>query len=270
MKLLMAEDAGFESEVCYAHDLARSVLGSMGLGGQTYENPVLVALVKKNARVSAKLRSVEAAAKSLAEAQKNFGVKHPKSTPKKPRTRWNGISDECGTLNLLAAHVNPALETLGNRIEIVETDEVESGDDAEVRTTVVSYSALQFTPEEMTMNRQLEATLESAFVATQRLQGESGGGTADETWEQVKALHAYYDSDNTKILVPRAITWPLEAKVTKDVKKPSELKEVIQLQRRHMATSLMKRFIRRGPLDAQLMAIKLSPLKSLSCLTGTC
>lgn len=276
MKLLKAEDAGFESEVCYAHDLARGVLDSIGLGGQTYENPVLVALVKKNARVSAKLRNVEAAAKSLAEAQKNFGVKHPKSTKKKPRTRWNGISEECSTLNLLAAHVNPALESLGDRIEIVETDEVESGDegesgdDAEVRTTVVSYAALQFTPQEMTMNRELEATLESAFVATQRLQGESGGCTADETWEQVKALHAYYDSDNTKILVPRAITWPLEAKVTKDVKKPSELKEVIQLQRRHMATSLMKRFIRRGPLDAQLMAMKLSPLKSNSCLTGTC
>ena len=44
MKLLKAEDAGVESEVCYAHDLARGVLDSIGLGGQTYENPVLVAL----------------------------------------------------------------------------------------------------------------------------------------------------------------------------------------------------------------------------------
>ena len=68
--IVEGKDPCVEWDVCVPHNLGRSTMYSIGTGGKTVKNDVIKTLLKKNNRVSSKLRNVVELAQHLEKVQK--------------------------------------------------------------------------------------------------------------------------------------------------------------------------------------------------------
>ena len=259
LKLIKEKDDEVEEQVCDTHQVARAVLRSLGVGGKSHDNDDMKALVKKNSRVGAKIRCSTDMSNKVQEAQEKYGVTQSQQFNRKGATRWNGYYMEAQKLNLLASLVNDHLTDLETDSEVYEATNEDGDDlsDCELEVNDLTSDKFQYSPAELILNRQLEATLKPAYIATQRLQGDNEIA-ADQCWDNVYGLYSYYSS---RVKVPRPIKWPLEETITFDLVPAADLKDGIKLQREIMAHELKVRFIDKGPTRCQLMAIKLNPTK---------
>jgi hypothetical protein len=256
------------SDVCYCHNLARSILTALGMGASLSAEdreliqPLTVALTKQRA-LSVRFHRSTTLSKSLHEAQAAAGVEHELEPDKGSITRWNAIYIGTQRNIQLYVYIGSVLTSRGT-INVLTFN-----DDGEAVLIEVHTSSLSVDPMQWLLSCEICAVLKVAFVATQRLEGLIM--TPDKSFMILSNLHRLLKDAREqdmvfKIPVPAASG---TTQVTYVDRNYSSLQNAVKAAARVLENQLYQRFILPGPCITNMRAIKLNPEfpKSVTFLT---